>query len=283
MMGSSIWRALMVVAVLVSGMASGQTPDADIEAVQRKLDAAKQAQAVKDAAAKREADQRASAQAAERRQRDAAAAAEAQKGTMIVKSDTRCELSVNGESQGWLDAEATQRVKVDAGEQLIECDAGDGRKVEQTEEIDSGKQSVVRLTLPSLERFTKVADGIADRDQQLIWAGADNGSDINFADAQRYCAAKGSGWTLPTVAALQSLYDASGAHQRDWKMTYNGTTYDVFAKPATPLIQISSCCFWSNEANGSSEAWNVLLTNGGRVSAAVDSAYAGRALCVRRS
>jgi hypothetical protein len=162
------WRWIALFALIFGTQVSAQTPDADIDAVQRKLDAAKQAQAEKDAAAKREADRRA-----------AAAAAQAQKGTMIVKSDTRCELSVNGESVSWLEADATRQVKVNAGEQLIECDAGDGRKVEQTEEIDSGKQSVVRLTLPSLERFTKVADGIADRDQQLIWASADNGSDIN--------------------------------------------------------------------------------------------------------
>lgn len=270
MMESSIWRALMVLALLTSGVASAQTPDADIEAVQRKLDAAKQAQAAKDAAAKREAEKRA-----------AAAAAQAQKSTMIVKSDTRCELSVNGESVGWLDADATRQVKVNAGEQLIECDAGDGRKVEQTEEIDTGKQSVVRLTLPSLERFTKVADGIADRDQQLVWASADNGSDINWGDAGRYCAAKGSGWTLPSVAALQSLYDASGTHGFSWTGPQSGTVYTI--KPATPLIRLSSCCFWSNEANGSSEAWSVVLNGGDRGSGPVDGATNNRALCVRRS
>ena len=266
------WRGGCVGLVLISRLVSAQSPDDDIDAVQPKLDAAKQAQAAKDAAAKREAEKRA-----------AAAAAQAQKSTMIVKSDTRCELSVNGESVGWLDADATRQVKVNAGEQLIECDAGDGRKVEQTEEIDSGKQSVVRLTLPSLERFTKVADGIADRDQQLVWASADNGSDINWGDAGRYCAAKGSGWTLPSVAALQSLYDASGTHRRDWKMTYNGTTYNVFAKPATPLIQISSGGFWSNEADGSSEAWVVSLSLGLRGSYSVGVASGRRALCVRRS
>jgi hypothetical protein len=271
---------MFLAAVLPGGHALAQSPDADIEAVQRKLDAAKQAQAAKDAAAKREADQRAAAQAAERRQRDAAAAAEAQKGTMIVKSDTRCELSVNGETQGWLEAEATQRVKVDAGEQLIECNAGDGRKIEQTEEIDSGKQSVVRLTMPSLERFSRVADGIADRDQQLIWASADNGSDINWGDAGRYCAGKGSGWTLPSVAALQSLYDASGAHGFSWTSPRTGTVYTV--KPATSLIRLSSCCSWSNESNGSSEAWGVFLYNGTRNSGSVVTAGA-RALCVRRS
>jgi hypothetical protein len=270
MMGSSIWRALMVVAVLIGGKASAQSPDADIETVQRKLDAAKQAQAVKDAAAKREADKRA-----------AAAAAESQKGTMILKSDTRCELSVNGESQGWLDADTTRQMKVNAGEQLIECDAGDGRKVEQTEEIDSGKQSVVRLTVPPLQRFTKVADGIADRDQQLVWASADNGSDIKWSDAQRYCWAKGSGWTLPSIAAIQSLYDASGVHGVNWTSPHTGKSWTI--KPATSLIQISSCCFWSIESNGSSEAWFVFLIFGHQQAYDVNNGLDRRALCVRDS
>jgi len=136
----------------------------------------------------------------------------------------------------------------------------------------------------STQRFSQLTDGIADRKQQLVWASADNGSDINWGDAQRYCAAKGSGWTLPSVAALQSLYDASGAHQRNWKMTYEVTTYDVAAKPATPLITISSCCFWSNEAKGAPAAWVVFLDNGDRLLGAVGSGYFGRrALCVRPS
>jgi serine/threonine protein kinase len=145
------------------------------------------------------------------------------------------------------------------------------------------RQREAASTTPPLERFSKVPEGIRDRGQNLIWASADNGSDINWGDAQRYCSAKGSGWTLPTAAALQSLYDDSGAYRREWKMTHSSTTYDVAAKPATPLIQISSCCFWSNEANGSSEAWYVGLGSGDRGSGPVAHAGYSRALCVRRS
>ncbi len=273
---SKLRHWLILTALLACAPLTAQTTDADIDAVQRKLDEAKRAQAVRDAKAKREAEQRAAREAADRQ-------AEARKGALIVKSDTRCELIVNGESQGWLEAEATQRVRVDAGEQLIECAAGDGRRVEQTAEIDTGKQSVVRLTMPPLERFSKISDGVVDREQQLVWASAENGSDIKWGDAQRFCAAKGSDWTLPSVAALLSLYDLSGAHRRDWKMTYDSKTYDVFAKPITTLIQIGSCCFWSNEPNGSSEAWTVRLSFGDRYSSPVDKSNGRRALCVRRS
>ena len=125
---------LVLVALMIGGHAPAQTPDADIEAVQRKLDAAKQAQAAKDAAAKREADQRAAAQAAERRQREQAAAdaaaSEARMATLLFRTDADCSLSINGEAQGVLAAGQTKAVKVNPGDQIVEvircedCEAG---------------------------------------------------------------------------------------------------------------------------------------------------------------
>jgi hypothetical protein len=65
----------------------------------------------------------------------------------------------------------------------------------------------------------------------VIWAAADNGIDVYWNTARIYCTDKGAGWSLPTVAQLQSLFDA-GATPR--KLT-SGTI-----RPATPLIQFSS-------------------------------------------
>ena len=259
------WRWLALASLLISSQIVAQSVDADIDAVQRKLDAAKKVQA------DREAVQRANA------------AAKAKMGALVVKADRDCELSVNGESKGRLIAEQTSTVKVQAGEQLIECVSEGRQRVEVTQRVPAGEQVVVRLTVRQPERFEAVGDGVKDYDQNLLWAGSDNGGDINFADAQRYCAGKGSGWTLPSVAALQSLYDASGAHRRDLNITYNGTTHNVAVKPATPLVQVSSEGFWSNEADGTSGAWTVDLTDGTRVSSAIDYASYKRALCVRRS
>jgi hypothetical protein len=237
----------------------------------REAEASRKAEAERQARVKREAE-------AAREREAAAAQAAAQQATLIIKTDTRCQLSINGEGRGWLEAASAQRTQVSPGEQLIEC-AGAGRRVEQTVSVDAGKQAVVQLALPAPERFERVSEGVRDNVQNLIWASSDNGSDINWGNAGAYCASKGAGWSLPTVAALQSLYDAAGKYPQSW--TYDGTAYTL--KPATPLILISSCCFWSNEQNGASVAWFVSLGSGLRYAHTVGFAGYGRALCGRRS
>lgn len=114
------------------------------------------------------------------------------------------------------------------------------------------------------------------RDSQtgIVWAGHDNGGDINWKDAKRYCAKSGKGWELPTVAELQGLFDPTGTlTQRCGSFSCN----------VTPLIRLSSLWFWSGESNGSSEAWDVILDDGHRHSGSVGDANVTRALCVRRS
>lgn len=238
----------------------------------REAEASRKAEAERQARVKREAE-------AAREREAAAAQAAAQQATLIIKTDTRCQLSINGEGRGWLEAASAQRTQVSPGEQLIEC-AGAGRRVEQTVSVDAGKQAVVQLALPAPERFERVSEGVRDNVQNLIWASSDNGSDINWGNAGAYCASKGAGWSLPTVAALQSLYDAAGKYPQSWR-AYDGTAYTL--KPATPLILISSCCFWSNEQNGASVAWTVGLDDGARYAVTVGRANHERALCVRRS
>jgi hypothetical protein len=251
------WRWIILAGALVSGPMLGQSADADIEAVQRKLDAAKKAQA------DREAAQRANA------------AAQSRMSTLVIKADRDCALSVNGQSKGKLIAEQTTSVKVQAGEQLIECVSEDRQRVEVTQRVPAGEQVVVRLTVRPPERFEAVADGVKDHDHNLVWASADNGADIDWGDAQHHCTAKGSGWALPSVAQLQALYDASG--------TLTQSCGSNWICKVTPLIRLSRPVFWGSEPNGSSEAWYVFLPDGDRVSRAVVAAVNARALCVRRS
>ena len=241
-------------------------------------EAAQQAEANRKAEAARKA--AADRQAAEARAEAERKAAEAALGTLIVKTDRDCALSINGEAKGALVAEQTTTIKVNAGEQLIECVAGERQRIEVTERIPAGEQKVVRLTVPPPGRFAAVPGGVQDYEQGLIWAARDNGSDIDWASAGQYCRSLGAGWSLPTAAQLQSLYDASGQYARSW--TFPGASQSWDIKFATPLIQWTSCCFWSAESNGSSEAWYVSLADGGRGSSVVSYTYNDRALCVRR-
>lgn len=127
----------------------------------------------------------------------------------------------------------------------------------------------------SEKRFVANGDGtVSDSKTGVVWADRDNGSNVNWDTARQYCAGKGAGWQLPTVAQLQGLFDASG------KYTQRCLSWTC---PVTPLIRLSSIAPWSSETNGSFEAWIVDLTVGTRYSNPVAGAYVNRALCVRRS
>jgi hypothetical protein len=117
---------------------------------------------------------------------------------------------------------------------------------------------------------------VYDAEQGVIWAASDNGSAIDWNAARSYCAGKGSGWNLPTVAQLRSLYDLASTHRR----SLLGYTID----PATPLIRFSSCCFWSSEtSSGSSRGrYFVSLYDGRSEDAVLSEKDIYRALCVRR-
>ncbi len=216
--------------------------------------------------------------------RDAAAAAAAEaakaakKSTLVIKTDTTCQLAIKGEDRGTLEAQANQRLPVEPGKQLIEC-VSENRRVEQTETVGAGRQSVVQLALPPPARFEPVSEGVKDNKQNLIWAEHDNGSDINWTNATQYCSGLGSGWTLPSSAALLSMYDASGKYPVPY--VYWGTT--TAAKPATALINFTGMIYWTSEQNGASEAWGVFLIDGSRFSFPVTFTDGERALCVRRS
>ena len=206
--------------------------------------------------------------------------AAAKKATLVIKTDTRCQLSINGEDRGQLEAQATQRLLVDPGEQLIEC-VGNDHRVDQTETVVAGHQYVVQLVLPPLaapERFERVTGGVKDNEQNLIWAVRDNGIDTNWNNATQYCASLGSGWALPSSMALESMYDASGKYPV--RYVYSDTTYTI--NPATPLIKFTGKSYWTNERDNSSAAWQVNLKDGDRLLFPVFIPPLGnRALCVR--
>lgn len=110
-------------------------------------------------------------------------------------------------------------------------------------------------------RFQSREEGIFDSEQNVIWASSDNGQPINWKDAQEYCEKMGLGWNLPTIAQLQSLYDPEGTHGRIWTNPHSDKKQMV--KFATPLIDWSSCCFWTSEKSSSTfEAWGVMLHDG---------------------
>jgi hypothetical protein len=126
--------------------------------------------------------------------------------------------------------------------------------------------------LPFGERLqTLHADTIIDLQNNLEWRQADNGRDINWIDAQQYCAAMG--WSLPSQAQLLSVFDASG------KST---NVCGHAACKTSPLFKLSSNygLYWAREAT-KDEAWYVALDLGVRFARTKNSPEDMRALCVR--
>lgn len=109
----------------------------------------------------------------------------------------------------------------------------------------------------------------------LEWAQSDNGADINWSAAGKFCAGKGAGWRLPSVSELQSLYDKSGKAE-----SRCGTG---FTCKVSPLFHLSGPWAWSNEAISSVSAWIVILTRGNTDTYVVADATKKRALCVQGS
>ncbi|MCK5341118.1 MAG: caspase family protein [Desulfobulbaceae bacterium] len=88
------------------------------------------------------------------------------------------------------------------------------------------------------DRFALEDGTVHDLETGLMWASADNGSDIDWEDAEMFCRTYNVGdytdWRLPTLKELQNLQDAS-----------------VFGSfQVISLFDLSACCLWSSDRRG---------------------------------
>ena len=151
--------------------------------------------------------------------------------------------------------------------------------VREKAEVKPGSRDLVSFKLNQhvqaarkQNRWQARGSEVYDTETGLLWAGQDNGYEINWNDAWAYCQNKGSGWGLPSVSQLQALVQAE----------LPGVNCGVYTCKVSDRFSLSSVAFWSNERNGSSVAWHVYLSYGGRYSDHVVDYDFMRALCVRR-
>jgi hypothetical protein len=173
--------------------------------------------------------------------------------------------------------EAAQRSKREADERTQrerrEADERAQRERREAEARTRTEAESRAATDAAARRFQAVSEDVLfDAQAGLQWTRADNGSDVDWSQAQAHCRGLGSGWSLPTVAQLQSLYDKS----------LPGFLCGGNLCRVPNLFRLSKDRFWSSEVNGSSEAWYVFLDHGTRYSFRVGASYNGRAMCVRR-
>ncbi|MDM8541869.1 DUF1566 domain-containing protein [Desulfococcaceae bacterium HSG9] len=93
-------------------------------------------------------------------------------------------------------------------------------------------------------RFIAYDNGtVKDTKTGLIWATEDNGKNIDWKDAKRYCKNYKNGgyidWRLPTLDELEQLYDK--AIEKKYKITQ--------------LITLTRCCAWTSDISGSEAAY----------------------------
>jgi chemotaxis protein histidine kinase CheA len=110
----------------------------------------------------------------------------------------------------------------------------------------------------------------ADPATGLWWARHDNGSDVNWRQAQSYCAsltlAGHSQWRLPTIEELQGILNPGG---RGNNRVRGG------------LQTAAGYSYWSNTREGAAQAWTFNFV-GSRYPNQLEYHTGARALCVRK-
>jgi serine/threonine protein kinase len=181
----------------------------------------------------------------------AAQAKSAAEATAAAAAKVRAEATAAAKAA----AEAAQRKAEEERRKLVD-------ERERREAEDRTRRATARVA-----EQPRIAHGEAAHGLQ--WAEADNGELIDWHAATRYCARKGSGWRLPTVAELQNNYK----NGQSTRCSY--ATCQVSSNS-----RLTWMSFWSNEPNGPSEAWVVQLKDGTR-SAYLAERINVHALCVR--
>jgi hypothetical protein len=186
---------------------------------------------------------------------------------LLVTTDTDCTWKLDGVAQGKLSLDDPRVVKTTAGDHIIQAVSADGRlRWAGTVTADPSEQRIVKIPLSdSLPNWTDPATG-------LMWTKKNNGSDVTWQQASNYCQnltlAGYSGWKLPTIDELDSIYD--------------GTVLGLNVKGGI----LTGIMDWSSTVgNPSGEAWIVGFATIGdhRGHVPIDAVKFMRALCVRRS
>jgi hypothetical protein len=124
-------------------------------------------------------------------------------------------------------------------------------------------------------RFIAYDNGtVLDKSTNLMWAAKDNGNNITWADAKRYCENYRRGgytdWRLPTSDELAGLYDFTKTYKSDCGKDAH----------LTELIRLTCTAPWASETSGSTAAI-FGFDPGKRYSAPQSREHGTRALPVR--
>lgn len=170
---------------------------------------------------------------------DAACAAAEKAGKALVNfvTDASCKLTVNGEAHGVLTANQQRAIAIADERQKIQCASTEiPGAVAEIEDSLAGCGSTVNFELANTwRRFTAGKNGtVTDTETGVTWLQSDNGADIDWAGAKKYCAEKGG--RLPTDAELRPLHT-------EGKVT---TPCGEYPCMMSHLFRLTSRFFWSS-------------------------------------
>lgn len=169
---------------------------------------------------------------------DAACAAAEKKGRALVNfvSDATCKLTVNGEALGVLTANQQRTIEIPPDEQKISCASTEvAGAVAEMEDRLSGCGSTVTFEVNDFwRRFTAGKNGTVVDSAGVTWLQSDNGGDVDWEGAKKFCAGKGG--RLPTDGELRQLHS-------EGKVT---TPCGEYPCNMSHLFRLSGRFFWSS-------------------------------------
>jgi hypothetical protein len=220
-------------------------------------------------------------------------ATEPKKGTLILESDVACELRLDGEAKRVLEPGAVVPIPVTAGDVLVDCVSVENRSVrsKQLRTVGAGSKVVVDIHLkPALatasrenstsdvprrpQGWSEISQDVVQQGgSQLNWTQSDNGHDIAWEDARRWCEKRGHGWRLPTPSELLAIFQAG-----------KGTTAcGKHRCRVADMLHLTSASFWTSGREDTFSAWSVFMESGVQYSLDIAESRDQRALCVRNA
>lgn len=241
---------LVLLALTVSHGAPAATEEApaepDLDALARRIEAAKAEAAKRELADKAAVEQRKSEQA--RTAESAQRPTPQPQGTLVVQSDSACALSIDGQKRAVLQAGTPQTLAVIPGEQLIRCvsTASPEVAIEQVKTVVAGSKQVVQLAMAAQLKPTAgrvfhdaLKDGSAGPELVVLPAGSFTmGSAISEADRS---AIEGPQHMVTLKAFALGRYEVTVAQFRQFAEV---SGYRSDAEKNVPLgITVAEGCF----------------------------------------
>ncbi|MBS2029771.1 MAG: DUF1566 domain-containing protein [Deltaproteobacteria bacterium] len=225
----------------------------------------------------------------------AAASPTPPRGSLEVTTDAFCILRVDGALEGTVEPAVLTKVNVAPGEHRVTCSSSQVSSVKASaaKKVEADQRVAVAFALQALEKATPQApvkaasagdtmidrgDGVLEQvSSGLLWTQRDNGADVTWDAARRYCetlSTSGGGWRLPSSQEFQDVFD-------EIRLAGPSPCGDGYCNKSR--LALTSWWFWIGEKRDSVLAWTYIFKQGyGYPYLYPAGASAGsRALCVR--